>query len=160
MSSQSVEQFAKTAEQFCVWAEGAPLSQDVEATFALRILSNLYNQALGLPSESGEEEPVEVTHNEWMAIFKRFGSLPFNYYSQCSSPHNVPDNSPGVADLADDLADTWRDLKRGLSLFNNGHVSAACQEWRQSFWQHWGNHSAGAIYALHSWLSEGRQSAT
>ena len=128
--------------------------------FALHLLSKLYQQALLLPSMFGEEKPDEVTHGAWKIVYARFDSLPFNYYMQCSRPHNVPDDLPGVADLADDLADIWRDLKRGLSLYNAGHIPAACWEWQQGFWQHWGNHAAGGIYALHSWLAEHQQGAT
>ena len=62
-----------------------------------------------------------------------------------------------VADLADDLADVWRDVKRGLSLFNAGHVEAACWEWRQGFLATLGYHAAGGIYALHTWLAERSQ---
>ena len=101
----------------------------------------------------GDEEPAEVPHEEWMKVYSRFGSLPFNYYMQCGNPQDVPADVPGVADLADDLADIWRDLKRGLGLFSAGYVPAASWEWRQSFWHHWGTHATGGIFALHNWLS-------
>ena len=155
-----IQLFAETAGKFCTWAEGAPQSPEREAMFALHLLSDLYQQGLQLPPIFGDEEPFEVPLEDWSRIYKRFGALPFNYYMQCASPQNVPDDVPGVADLADDLADIWRDLKRGLGLFNAGYVSAACWEWRQSFWQHWGNHAAGGIFTLHNWLSQHSQGAT
>jgi len=160
MSSQVVQQFADAAEQFCAWAEGPPQPSESDAMLALQLLSNLYQQALHLPSLFGEQEPDEVTHDAWKIVYHRFGSLPFNYYMQCTDPSNVPGELPGVADLADDLADIWRDLKRGLLLHKAGHASAACWEWRQGFWQHWGNHASGGIYALHNWHARHQQSAT
>jgi hypothetical protein len=155
--TQQVQQFAEAARKFCAWAEGSPASADSEPLITLQHLSNLYQLALSLPEVFGDEEAIEVTHDAWTQIYERFGSLPFNYYSQCLSPADVSMETPAVADLADDLADTWRDLKRGLSLFQSGHVDAAVWEWRQGFWQHWGDHAAGGIYALHSWLTEHRQ---
>ena len=152
--TQQVEKFAEAASQFCAWAEGAPSSAGSEAIAALHHLSTLYQLALALPDVFAEEEPTEVTHEAWTHIYKRFDTLPFNYYSQCFSATDSPAETPVVADLADDLADTWRDVKRGLSLFQSGHVNAASWEWRHGFWQHWGHHAAGGIYALHSWLAE------
>lgn len=158
MTSQ-IEQFAEAAAEFCDWAERTCAPIEKEAAVALALLSNLYQRALHLPDVSGEEEPGEVTQDAWARIYKRFGSLPFNFYSQCFNPLDSLDEPSGVADLADDLADIWRDLKRGLSLFDAGHISAAAWEWRQSFWQHWGRHAAGGIYALHCWLVDQPESA-
>lgn len=154
-----IQQFAEVARQFCIWAEGEPGSPEIEALRALQFLSKLYQLGLDLPPMFGDEEAAEVPHEEWMKVYRRFGSLPFNYYMQCGNPQDVPADVPGVADLADDLADIWRDLKRGLGLFNAGNIPAATWEWRQSFWHHWGTHSTGGIFALHNWLSVNSQSA-
>lgn len=155
--TKQIHQFAEVAEAFCGWAEGSASSPENEALSALQHLSSLYQQALSLPTLFGEEEPSEVSHDAWAQIYARFGTLPFNYYSQCFNRSDPSAEAPVVADLADDLADVWRDVKRGLSLFSAGHVEAACWEWRQGFWQHWGHHAAGGIYALHTWLAERSQ---
>jgi Domain of unknown function (DUF5063) len=158
MTSQ-IQQFAETATKFCAWAEGLPQSPKSEAMVALQLLSELYQQGLELAPVFGDEETSRVSHEDWSQIHKRFSALPFNYYMQCASPQNVPDDVPGVADLADDLADIWRDLKSGLAFFNAGHIQAAGWEWRQSFWQNWGHHAAGGIFALHHWVSQHSQDA-
>jgi uncharacterized protein DUF5063 len=59
-----------------------------------------------------------------------------------------------VADVADDLADTYRDLWSGLVLYRLGRPEAAAWEWSFSFRAHWGHHVAGARYALHAWFVE------
>ena len=151
--NSEIQIFAEAAAKFCAWAEGESQAPEKEAMYALQLLTELYRQGLRLPTIFGDEELPEIPKEDWSKIYKRFGALPFNYYMQCSEPQNVPDDIPGVADLADDLADIWRDLKRGLGLFNSGHVPAAVWEWRQSFWTHWGNHATGSIFALHNWLS-------
>lgn len=151
--NSDVKAFAEVAEKFCTWAEGEPMSPQKEAIYALQLLAELYQQGLQLPKIFGDEESAEISHEDWSKVYKRFGALPFNYYMQCLEPQNVPDDLPGVADLADDLADIWRDLKRGLDLFNSGFVPAAVWDWRQSFWTHWGRHATGSLFALHNWLS-------
>lgn len=151
--TQQVQKFADAARQFCAWAEPKHFPPEAEALVTLQHLSSLYKLALELPALFGEEEPLEVTHEAWTQVYQRFGALPFTYYSQCFDP-NEPPTEAVTADLADDLADIWRDLKRGLSLYEAGHIGAAAWEWRQSFWQHWGHHAAGGIYALHMWHSQ------
>lgn len=154
-----IDEFAEVASEFCAWAEGPPLPAIGEAHTAVLLLSALYRAALHLPVQCDDRQPSEVSRESWQDVYRRFGALPFNYYMQCLDPQSVPAEEVGVADLADDLADIWRDLKAGLMLFNAGHVSAAVREWRQGFWQHWGRHAAGAIFALHCWLSDHAEDA-
>ena len=151
--TQQIQQFAVLAGEFCAWAESAGAAPEVEASTALRLLSSLYQKALELPPTTGQQEPAEVADEAWKRVYERFGSLPFNYYAQCFDPGQSPGEA-SLADLADDLADIWRDLKRGLSLYAAGHVESAAWEWRQMFRHHWGLHAAGAIYALHFWQSQ------
>lgn len=102
-----------------MWAESVPESSDADATTALAYLVTLYQRALELPTLFGAEESAAVTDQEWMRVYQRLGKLPFNYYSQCFDPHNITDEECGITDLADDLADIWRDLKRRLDLYQS-----------------------------------------
>jgi len=150
---QQLDAFFHTATAFCQWAEGSPALPDDEADTALRLLSQLYAQAHELPPLFDEEDAPELPHEEWLVIYRRFGAMPFNYYAAYSEPHDTADPSPGIGDLADDLADIWRDLKGGLALYQKGNLAAAAWEWRDSFNIHWGRHAAGALYALQCWRS-------
>lgn len=154
-----IEQFAKAAAEFCAWAEDKPGAPEDEARLAHQHLSSLYQLALQLPPQFGDEQSPEISSDAWQSVYRRFGALPFNYYAQFFDPQVVPPEDAGIADLADDLADIWRDLKKGLVLFNAGHVPAAAWEWRQGFWQHWGHHAVGGLYALHCWFAEHPKSA-
>jgi hypothetical protein len=58
-----------------------------------------------------------------------------------------------AADLADDLADIWRDVKSGLLLYRSENPAAASWEWRFHFKAHWGRHATGAMHALQAWFS-------
>ncbi len=148
-----VGDFVEVARTYCTWAEGPPASPEQEARVALGLLVRLYGLALELPELSGDQEAKCIDHSEWQKMFRRFDVLPFNYYNRVFNPLPVSSEAPGVGDLADDLADIWRDLRPGLKLLDEGHVDAAVWAWRNSFSMHWGRHATGAIQALHGWLA-------
>jgi hypothetical protein len=150
---QQLETFFHTASEFCHWAEGSPASAEDEANTAIRLLSKLIAQVHELPPLFDEEDAPDLPHQEWQVIYRRFGVLPFNYYAMNSDPHDMADPSPGTGDLADDLADIWRNLKGGLALYQNENHAAAAWEWKNSFDTHWGRHATSALYALQCWRS-------
>jgi hypothetical protein len=117
-------------------------------------LARVYASAVDLPLPDRPYGAARATTDaEWRAMFKRFGVLPINYYSECVDPLVIPPNeSPGIGDLADDLADIWQDLRGGLALYDAGHIGAAASGWRAAFDLHWGNHAAQALYVLQLWI--------
>jgi Domain of unknown function (DUF5063) len=50
--------------------------------------------------------------------------------------------------LADDLADIYRDLKKGLILSEKTSAEDALWNWRLHFDFHWGNHAMSALKAI------------
>ncbi|WP_031370009.1 DUF5063 domain-containing protein [Lysobacter antibioticus] len=155
--NSSIERFAETARRFCAWAEGEPQAAAIEANIALRLLYELQERALQLPEGVVHGDPDELSHEAWTVVFRRFGSLPFNYYVQQTDPFVFEDAGHEVGDIADDLADIWRDLKGGLSLFDAGLKDAAASHWWQYFWIHWGRHAASCLYPLQYWIAERRE---
>ena len=149
--SEPLEEFFEAAAAFCHWAEGAPGTPDEEAQTALRLLVGLYSLAFRLPRESEEKESISVPDEQWQIVFKRFGALPFNYYNTVVDPFDFEKPDLCVGDLADDLADIWRDLKPGLFLYRSGNRKAAACAWHEGFAIHWGRHAADAIWALQRW---------
>jgi Domain of unknown function (DUF5063) len=152
--SKPIEQFADIVRRFCQWAESEPQDPTSEARTARRLLAELYLQAIDLPKAPSDADAPEIAQEQYQSVFKRFGALPFNYYSECFNPLAIPAEQPVTADLADDLADIWRDLKRGLALYESGSVEAAAWEWGFHFNTHWGHHTCGALYALQTWFSQ------
>lgn len=149
-----VRQFAIAARAFCAWSEGEPGTPEGEVVAALRHLTELYQDALNLPDSFEDIDAPSIPDEEWAVVFRRFDVFPFKHYSECFNPHVVPGEKPVVSDIADDLADIWRDVKRGLVLYSCGHFDAAAWEWKENFRYHWGHHAVGAIYALHCWLAQ------
>jgi hypothetical protein len=152
--------FSTVAEAFCVWAEGPAGDELWEALTARRLLARAYVAALDLPPSGPESEAEGPGALSREAIYRRFGALPFNYYSE-ADPLIVPASDTMTGDLADDLADVWSELKVGLLLHQAGKTHEAAHEWRWRFDAHWGQHAVSALHALHSWLAaHGHEGAT
>jgi len=150
---ETVARFAASARAYCAWVEGAAGTVTAEMASARRHLARLYAQALDLPQvECGDVDAPHLSHEAWQRVFRRFAALPLNYYWTCDPLVLEPAAAPTMGDLADDLADIWRDLKGGLALFDAGHVQAAAWEWREHFQIHWGRHAASALYVIECWM--------
>lgn len=147
--------FIAAVRAYCEWVDSEPRAPEEEARLALRLLSRLYCEALLLPAgESGRDvEGRCISHEEWMGKHRRFASMPFQYYMECLEPANL-DAEAMMGDVADDLADIYRDLVDALSLYDAGHLIEALWEFRQSFRIHWGNHAVGAINAIHRYVAD------
>ena len=154
MTKQS-EKFSFIAKQYCSWAEESSLTQEEDVKKAIILLITLYSEALSLLKDGcGDEiDAKEVTDQEWKIIYTRFSSLPFNYYFASFSPAKL-DEEQGMGDVADDLADIYRDIKNGLWLFENGNITEAVWEWKQTFNTHWGRHAVSALNTLHCYVAD------
>src|SRR5215470_12756027 len=84
--SKPIERFADTVCRFCRWAESEPQDSTSEARTARRLLAELYLQVIDLPEVSADADAPEIGQEQYQLVFKRFGALPFNYYSECFNP--------------------------------------------------------------------------
>lgn len=152
----SIYDFANAVRSFCDWAQldASPSTMKSEMLLARRHLATLYAMAVDLPQCECERRESTLTHDDWTVTFKRFGQLPVAYYGAILDPLEVPASASTVGDLADDLADIWRDLKEGLVLFDSGDLDAAGFQWWESFTIHWGDHAANALTVVHSWIGK------
>jgi hypothetical protein len=147
-----IDIFYTLAKAFCAFAQGEPSAHD--ARIAQMLLARLYAAALELPEGIGEEvqgEPMSL--EEWQVVHQRFASLPVRRYSAPFQPLNETD-SASIADVAEDLADIYRDIKRGLAQYERGAHAAAAWEWSLHFHAHWGRNALAALSALHAWRSQ------
>ena len=155
--NEPLTDFSSTVQDFCSWVESTPASEIDEAKRALKLLAALYHQALNLSAPDTEEdiEAERISDDAWKKAYKRFGALPFNYYVSVFNPSEIDEEkSQTMGDLADDLADIYRDLKAGLHLFNKGYTREAAWEWKLHFNIHWGRHATSALHALHSYIAD------
>jgi hypothetical protein len=73
-----------------------------------------------------------------------------DYYNEMFAPYDLAEREPVTGSLADDLADIYADLSRGLAAWQVGNTEDAVWEWRFHFQHHWGEHTTGALRALHA----------
>lgn len=151
-----INRFAEIARSYCAWAEGE-LGDPVDKMLRLRLLlAELHLAALRLPEAGPGKNKTEVSipHDEWARYYKKFQALPVREYFDVFNPLRA--ETPVENSLADDLADIYRDVKAGLSLFEANYRVEAAWEWRFLFQHHWGPHLVGAQRAIHEFLTDER----
>jgi hypothetical protein len=72
-----------------------------------------------------------------------------DFYWEVFDPYDHDDNQPVAGSLADDALDVYRDIRRGLALWDASRTRNAIWEWRFHFDVHWGDHATDALRALH-----------
>jgi len=160
--------FAETAEEFCrfidrFWA-GRPerLYTSLET-----LLLNVHAAILPVQKEMAEQEHPEcaalaMTHDQWREIADII-SVSVGPESQSMATEHRGLSTEATAGLCeydaqraemlwDDLADIYRDLRRGLALWKMGTVdgrTTASWGWRYNFEIHWGMHVLRAMQTVH-----------
>ncbi len=146
--------FAMLAREFVVLIDDSVAAppRDLSSTQLVSKLGCLLGSASRLQECAIQDwpDPPEREHSEYLQLYQALNArLPFGHYWTCLDPIDLargPDT--GVGDLADDIADIYFDLREGLHLFEAGFPEGAFFTWRQSFWSHWGKHTADAVGAL------------
>jgi hypothetical protein len=149
--------FRSAAEEYCAWAEGRPSSEWEEAQSAVRHLAALLHHVMGLPAGAVEalpEHEILLKGPATEGIYRRFGALPFQYYSEVFHPTRNPPEPADTGDLSDDLMDIYADLKQGLIYAAAGHMQQALFHLQFTFGVHWGRHAVSALRALHCHLTD------
>lgn len=165
---------AEAATQYCRWIEsletemGAEAKADAErqrATEARDFLLVILGAATALEevnvedSEEDSEEDGDATDRSLnsgaLDVARRTAALPVNLYA-CNTYDDdrcaEADSPPTLGAISDDLSDIWRDLKRGLHLWEDGKCQGAAWEWRFSFHSHWSLHAVDALRELQIYL--------
>ena len=173
-----VERFAELAAAYCALIErSTAIPADLVLHEAHWRLPELYSAALRLrdvwttpddleddddsEAEDGDdrlpptrlgEDPDTISGDEWMRLWRSLSSHlgDRKFYREMFAPYDFEEAEPVVGDLADDLADIYRDLLRGLTKWRRGEYADAAWQWQFQFAAHWGEHTTSAIRALHA----------
>jgi hypothetical protein len=154
----SVATFADQVARYQRWL----LSNTDQGAAAVREcliqLLELYRAGLELPpawsDELTDRQDVDrVSDVEWQRAYNVSRRLPLDHYTDVFDPtEDRPDEGPVIANLADDLADIYRDVVSGLRAYEQGDRADAVWEWSFGLHHHWGAHAVDAIRAAHWWL--------
>jgi hypothetical protein len=153
--SPAVAAFVCQAREFCSFVEKAGTLAVIDRTQSARQhLLELYAAAVALPSieppdgtkARGSPDPPQ----NWS------GFDTFETYWEIFDPYDLQE--PVAGSLSDDVLDVYRDLRRGLALWDSHHDAGAVWEWKFHFDAHWGDHAVDALRALHRACRRGRAS--
>jgi hypothetical protein len=144
------------AERYCALIERAESWERQAFVIAsASSLSGLLSAASHLPDvePTDSELPDGPAREQWRerfaAVQRKLGDLG-NYWTTLST-HGDDASEVVLLPLGDDLADIWRDLKRGLLALEGGAPSSdVTWEWRFGFYTHWGRHATEALRAVHA----------
>jgi Domain of unknown function (DUF5063) len=148
-----VENFAEIVRRYCDWSESSFGEIEVEIQTAQKILAELNYFVLDLPDDDSEDDIKleDVSTEQWTLVRDRFTHLPIDGYWTIFDPTKDKENDAVFAQLSDDLADIYRDIKYGLLLFDAGHFSEAVWEWKFNYKIHWGRHLLSAQKVIYCW---------
>jgi len=155
--------FRDAATRYCSLLECVPDNRDRWVVDILEALARLYCAAIALPDvevpddapESGDR--FDVGDAQWRQIYELATNI-FGwqkYYWAYFDPSAPPDaaGEPVCGDLADDLADIYRDVKPGIAAwdsFEDANVANIVNGWKYPLFEsHWGVHAVSAMRALH-----------
>lgn len=147
MSTNAVDIFVREAQSYCSFVETASgLSLADRLRIARERLLGLYTAALSLPSvepDDTDASPSADVPANWPGFEDK------DVYWEVFDPYDHEDNEPVAGSLADDVLDVYRDIRRGLTLWDASQTHNAIWEWRFHFDVHWGDHAVDALRALH-----------
>lgn len=154
----TLDRFAHEAARFVAWARSDIAGGPAGVREALERILALYMAGLALPNERHldvSDVPAEsdVSSEERERVLAACARLPVQYYGAIVDALELPPEESSVGDVADDIADIYVDVARGLAEYEAGRRAEAHWQWAFHFRIHWGAHATSAASALHAWLT-------
>jgi hypothetical protein len=161
IQSTEFSDFYKSANNYCSFIENNTNLSTTSFLHALRHkLLNLYQTALMLQwinvrSDVDFDERLDKVEFKkiLLSIENRLDGS--RYYWHVFDPTNDNDKEPVCGDLADDLGDIYKDLKRSIMIFNLSKKDCkenALWQFKFDFDKHWDDHCINALNAIHYYL--------
>ncbi len=144
--------FETLARDFCSEVEDGPVDPRALLRRLVGLVAGALEMPVAEPTDHEYEDPRDLaaaTRAVSVNLTALLGES--DLYWEVFDPRDLSD--PVAGSLLDDLADIYRDLRRGLHILSTGSPDDAMWEWRFSFDTHWGNHATDAIRVLHRWTS-------
>lgn len=150
-SASPLEAFEEVAIGFCAWCEGESLGAEPE-TMAALWLARLHACAQLLPETEPDNEAgiPKLPQTQLAQVERNLKPFVGCYYRVVFDPDPTKTEEPVTGDLGDDVFDTYKDIKAGCLLSQQGRSSEAFWYWSFMHQVHWGQHVVGALAALHA----------
>jgi hypothetical protein len=151
--------FLNTAREFCHLIEMSDWTNaDTFMAAVHKTLVKLYSCGLELSLvdlNNFYADTVELEEDVLNTALKNIqNNTAFQYYWTVLNPLELDMPSTGTGDLIDDLFDTYKDLKLGITYFEKveGYQEWAFWTFKMTFLNHWADHCVSAIQATHDHL--------
>jgi len=156
--------FLDAAEKYCAYCDVVLPDREEWCRELLTSLVALYRSALLVPvmealdDDADIKPPIDVSNEEWRAVYSRlqtaFGIRQFYWSIPPSNGFKEQPPEPVCGDLADDLADIYREVcptVRAFRWHNGAAVRSALFDCiTVGLASHWGMHAVDAMRELHS----------
>lgn len=143
MKNKEVEAFYMSTVHYCNLIENWN-NENFKLKTLLSSLLDLYSKALYLPNVEAKDE--EVPNLDIPVPQIEFSQ--YNDYWKVFDPYQFEE--PVAVSLTDDILDIYKDVKRGIHLYEKDEYIEAVSEWKINFEIHWGSHAVDSIRVLHS----------
>lgn len=145
MKNKEVDEFFLSALNYCKIVEDLNSNKGENNLKNLLVsLLDLYSKALYLPDVEPENDEIsDIKLSVPQILFDEY-----DHYWKVFNPYHL--DEPVGASLSDDILDIYKEVKRGVILYEKNEYEEAIWEWKFNFEIHWGNHAVDAIRALHS----------
>jgi hypothetical protein len=153
--SLAIEAFTDDVRHFCQWVESDKHDVLTARRLILALVQGIPQLLSSSPSPNDGEEYPRRGHEGWKVDHPRFKDFPFQYYRECFNPFALKEE-PVIGDIHDDFADIYGDLWHGLQALERGDGVYAIEQWRESYFMHWGQHATSALYALDQYFRDHR----
>jgi hypothetical protein len=145
MKSKLEDDFFQSAVHYCSIIENFDSNQIHNKLKILHVsLLDLYSKALYLP----EVEPENDKVTDFDLSIPQINFNQFDNYWEVFDLYHLEE--PVEASLSDDILDIYKDVKKGILLYEKNEHIEAIWEWKFCFEIHWGSHAVDEIRALHS----------
>ena len=161
-ATEAALRFRDLADCYCALVDGSTADRSELLVRIYRLLPELISSAIRLPQVELSEEsaargvPEAMNHEAWERLYHRLQEElgDWDVYRQVFNPVRDTEAIPGS--LADDIADVYRDLNKGVALLKRAQSEPeeAIWEWRIGFDSHWGKHAIDMLRAIHFLLEE------
>ena len=155
-----VRAFLETAMRYCEAIETGVESTPRALFEELEILlPQLIADVLRLPivRRPGPMPPDDDRPDRWRSLCQTLATFLGEHrrYWAVFDPASPQADDPMVGDLADDLADIYCDLRRGLDLWETADPALRREilwRWRFDYESHWGQHAVDALRTVYAHL--------
>ena len=151
-NAEVTDRFGVIAKRFCSVVDSASSMDRTEFVAQIyRILPKVIDEAISIPEVESSDSPRKKFSQQWDGLYnslkEKLGD--WNAYHQTFDP--TQDTEAIFGSLADDIADIYLDLQKGLAFIETSPVQPedAIWTWRVLFYSHWGQHAMNALQTIH-----------